>query len=96
MKSSPQVSIGKRNYRPIVHHYSVYWCMGRTNIHIDNELIDEVMQMTGAKSKRKAVDIALRRLVEKGTLYKAIRDIRGELAWEGDIESWRSSRSRFK
>lgn len=68
--------------------------MGRTNIHIDDELIDEAMQMTGAKSKREAVDIALRRLVEKGTLYKAIRNLRGKLDWEGDVASWRSSRSR--
>lgn len=68
--------------------------MGRTNIHIDDELIDKAMRMTGAKSKREAVDIALRRLVEKGTLYKAIRNLRGKLAWEGDIESWRSSRTR--
>lgn len=67
--------------------------MSRTNIHIDDELIDKAMQMTGAKSKREAVDIALRRLVEKGTLYKAIRKLRGKLEWEGDIESWRSSRS---
>lgn len=50
--------------------------------------------MTGAKSKREAVDIALRRLVEKGTLYKAIRNLRGKLDWEGDVASWRSSRSR--
>ncbi|MGA7307224.1 MAG: type II toxin-antitoxin system VapB family antitoxin [Rhodothermales bacterium] len=68
--------------------------MGRTNIHIDDELIETAMQMTGAKSKREAVDIALRRLVEKGTLYKAIRNLRGKLAWDGDVESWRSSRSQ--
>ena len=68
--------------------------MGRTNIHIDDELIETAMQMTGAKSKREAVDIALRRLVEKGTLYKAIRNLRGKLEWDGDVESWRSLRSQ--
>jgi len=67
--------------------------MGRTNIFIDDELIDKAMRMTGAGSKREAVDIALRRLVEKGTLYKAIRKLRGQLEWEGDVEAWRSSRS---
>ena len=67
--------------------------MGRTNIHIDDELVEKVMSMTGARSKREAVDIALRRLVEKGTLYEAIRKLRGELEWDGDIDAWRSSRS---
>ena len=67
--------------------------MGRTNIHIDDELIEKAMKMTGAKPKREAVDIALRRLVEKGTLYRAIRKLRGRLDWEGDLDAWRSSRS---
>ena len=68
--------------------------MGRTNIHIDDSLVNEAMRLTGARSKREAVDIALRRLVEKGTLYKAIRQLRGKLDWDGDVSDWRSARSR--
>ena len=67
--------------------------MGRTNIEIDDSLIDQAMRLTGARTKREAVDIALRRLVSKGSLYRTLRRLRGKLAWEGDIGSWRSGRT---
>ena len=66
--------------------------MGRTTIEIDDGLIEEAMRLTGATTKREAVDIALRRLVDKGTLYRSIRRLRGRLTWEGDVRAWRSSR----
>ena len=66
--------------------------MGRTNIEIDDQLIEEAMNLTGARTKREVVDIALRRLVEKGGLYRALRNLRGKLAWEGDTDAWRSER----
>ena len=50
------------------------------------------MRLTGARTKRETVDIALRRVVEKGTLYRALRRLRGKLAWEGDLDAWRSER----
>lgn len=37
-------------------------CMTRTNIDIDDELIAEVMRRTGARTKREAVDVALRKV----------------------------------
>lgn len=58
--------------------------MARMNIDIDEKLIQKAMQLTGARSKREAVEIALRRLVEKGTLYSAIRKLREKLEWSGD------------
>ena len=68
--------------------------MGRTTIEIDDDLVERAMRLTGARTKREVVNIALRRLVEKGSLYRSIRRLRGKLAWEGDIDSWRSSRPR--
>ena len=67
--------------------------MARTNIDLDTALIDKVMRLTGARTKSEAVDIALRRLVEKGSLYRAARRLRGKLAWNGDVDAWRSSRA---
>ncbi len=67
--------------------------MGRTNIELDDRLVKTAMDLTSARSKREVVDIALRRLVEKGGLYRAIRDLRGKLPWEGNLEAWRSSRT---
>ena len=68
--------------------------MGRTNIVLDDELVERAMRLTGATTRREVVDIALRRLVEKGDLYRALRRLRGELAWEGDVGAWRSARVR--
>jgi Arc/MetJ family transcription regulator len=67
--------------------------MGRTNIELDDELAEAAMSLTGARTKREVVDIALRRLVEKGSLYRSIRRLRGRLAWEGSVDDWRSSRT---
>ncbi len=67
--------------------------MGRTNIELDDELVTKALRLTGARSKREVVDIALRRLVEKGSLYRAARRLRGKLAWGGDVDAWRSART---
>ena len=68
--------------------------MARTNIDIDEVLVDKAMRLTGATTKREVVDLALRRLVEKGTLYRALRRLKGELSFEGDVSGWRSARMR--
>ncbi len=66
--------------------------MARTNIEIDDELAAQAMKLTGASTKREVVDIALRRLVEKGGLYRALLRLEGKLEWEGDVASWRATR----
>jgi Arc/MetJ family transcription regulator len=66
--------------------------MGRTNIELNDVLVEKAMRLTGARTKREVVDIALRRLVAKGSLYRAIRRLRGKLKWEGDVDAWRSAR----
>jgi Arc/MetJ family transcription regulator len=67
--------------------------MARTNIDIDDGLMKEAKRLTGAGTKREVVEIALRRLVEKGGLYRSLRRLRGSLAWEGDVNAWRSART---
>ena len=67
--------------------------MARTNIEIDDKLVEKSMRLTGASTKREVVDIALRRLVEKGSLYRSLRRLKGELRWEGDVSAWRSARA---
>ena len=68
--------------------------MGRTNIDIDDALVERARRLTGARSKREAVDIALRRLVQKGSVYRVLRRMRGKAVWEGNVDSWRSGRAR--
>ena len=66
--------------------------MARTNIVIDNKLIKEALKVTGAKTKREAVDIALRRLVKNHSLAESVKQTAGKLQWEGNLKAWRKSR----
>lgn len=61
----------------------------RTNIVIDDELMNDAMRLTGAKTKREAVELALRSLIllEK---QKKIKHFRGKLKWEGNLEALRT------
>ncbi len=67
--------------------------MARTNIVIDDELIEQVMELTESKSKREAVDLALRRLVSSARTYRSLRRLRGKLRWDGDVDRWRRTRT---
>ena len=60
----------------------------RTNIVIDDALMDEALKTTGLRTKREAVELALRTLVRLGR-QEEIRRFRGKLAWEGDLEAMR-------
>lgn len=66
--------------------------MGRTNIVLDDGLIKQAMQVSGAKTKREAVDRALREMVARRSMYRALRKLRGKLPWEGDVGAWRRGR----
>ena len=60
----------------------------RSNIVIDDQLMREAMQVSGARTKREAVEIGLRTLV-KLEQQKRIKAFRGRLAWDGDLEAMR-------
>ncbi|MDO8297611.1 MAG: type II toxin-antitoxin system VapB family antitoxin [Caulobacter sp.] len=61
----------------------------RTNIVIDDELMSEALKATGLSTKREAVELGLRTLVKLGE-QEAIRQFRGRLAWEGDLDAIRT------
>jgi Arc/MetJ family transcription regulator len=60
----------------------------RTNIVIDDELIAEAMQLSGARTKREAVEHSLRLLVQLKR-QEQLRGSRGKLKWVGDLEAMR-------
>lgn len=62
--------------------------MGRTNIDIDDELIARAMAIYGLRTKREAVDLALRRLIATMTREEALA-MRGS-GWDGDLEALRA------
>ncbi|MBN2497779.1 MAG: type II toxin-antitoxin system VapB family antitoxin [Deltaproteobacteria bacterium] len=67
--------------------------MGRTSIVIDDDLIEQAMELTEARSKREVVDLALRRLVASARCYRGLREMRGRFRWRGDIDAWRWRRA---
>ena len=67
------------------------WCMSRTNIDIDDEACDAVMERYHLASKREAVNFALRTLAAEPLDLDAARALRGS-GWEGDLDELRSSR----
>lgn len=70
--------------------------MSRVRIEIDEILLDKALRLTGAASEREVVDLALRRLVERGTLYRALRRLRGRLEWDGGLGTSRAARGRSR
>lgn len=63
--------------------------MGRTNIVLDDRLVARAMELCGARTKRAAVDLALRELVARSSRHRALRRLRGRLPWSGDVDAWR-------
>jgi Arc/MetJ family transcription regulator len=64
--------------------------MSRTNIDIDDVLIGMVMRLHGLKTKREAVDFALRRLVGNPMTRDQMLAMRGR-GWDGDLDEMRSA-----
>ena len=60
----------------------------RTNIVIDDDLMTEVLRLTGAKSKREAVELGLKTLIRLKKQSR-LRKFRGKLLWEGDLDEMR-------
>lgn len=60
----------------------------RTNIVIDDRLMEEVLRLTGLKTKKEAVELGLRTLLRLGR-QEQIRRLRGKLDWRGNLEAMR-------
>jgi Arc/MetJ family transcription regulator len=63
----------------------------RTNIDIDDRLMRQAMRSSGARTKRAAVEEALRLLIQTKA-QKSLRRLRGKVAWEGDLDTARLGR----
>ena len=65
--------------------------MARTNIDLDDKLIEEGLRVFKCKTKKELIHLALRELL-KTEKRKEILKLRGKLVWEGDLEEMRGSR----
>ena len=61
----------------------------RTNIVIDDDLMQQALQLSGLKTKREVVEQSLKLLITMER-QKQIRALRGTRFWEGDLDAMRS------
>ena len=61
----------------------------RTSIVIDDKLMRDVLRATGLKTKREVVELGLQTLLRLRKQAE-IRQFRGKLNWQGDLEMMRS------
>ena len=60
----------------------------RTNIVIDDKLMSMALKASGAKTKRDAVEMGLKTLLQL-TRQSEIRRLRGTVPWVGDLNAMR-------
>lgn len=63
----------------------------RTNIVIDDQLMEEALKASGYQTKKEAVEQGLKLLVQRSK-QQQIRNLRGKIKWEGDLDEMRSAR----
>jgi Arc/MetJ family transcription regulator len=66
--------------------------VSRTNIDIDDELIERAMRTFGLRTKREAVQLALERLVGGGPMTLEEQLAMEGVGWDGDLDAMRTDR----
>lgn len=64
----------------------------RTNVVLDDTLLQQAKALTGIKTTRAVIDEALRLLIQLRE-QSQVRELRGKLFWEGDLAMLRETRS---
>ena len=65
----------------------------RTNIDINDRLMQEAMRTSGKRTKRAVVEAGLQLLIQTHA-QKGIRKLRGKIQWDGDLDESRRGRLR--
>jgi len=63
----------------------------RTNVVLEEDLIEAGLELTGLRSRRALIDYALRQLLRRES-QKKILELKGKVHWEGDLSSMRQKR----
>lgn len=63
----------------------------RTNIVIDDSLMDAALQASGYNTKKEAVEQGLKLLLLRSQ-QQEIRKLRGRIKWEGDLDEMRGGK----
>ena len=65
--------------------------MKRTNVVLDDKLVEDCLEVTGIKTRRSLIDHALRELLRHESQIK-ILELKGKIHWQGDLTEWRRGR----
>ncbi len=65
--------------------------MLRTNIELDEKLVDEAMKLTRKKTKKELVNYALKELVST-IKRKKLLELEGKVEWTGNLDEMRKDR----
>ena len=65
--------------------------MKRTNVELDQNLINDCLKATGIKTQKALIDHALRELLRHEKQSK-ILELKGKVEWEGSLDDWRRGR----
>ena len=63
----------------------------KTNVLLDEELVETAKELTGTRFTKDVVDLALRRLV-RNVRRRRILQLAGKVKWEGDLGMMRRGR----
>jgi Arc/MetJ family transcription regulator len=65
--------------------------MKRTNVVLDEKLVEDCLKATGKKTRRALIDYALRELLRHESQTKILK-LKGKVHWEGNLNEWRRGR----
>lgn len=63
----------------------------RTNVVIDDNLMQSAIKASGLKTKKETIEEGLKLLVQLRR-QTAIKELRGKLRWQGDLNAMRTDR----
>ena len=66
--------------------------MGRTNVVLDDKLVEECQKLTGISTRRALIDYALREVLRRGR-QRRLLELKGSVKWEGNLDAWRKRRA---
>lgn len=66
--------------------------MKRTNVVLDEKLVEKCLAVTGLPSQRATIDHALRELL-RHERQKEMLKLKGNVRWEGDLDELRRARN---
>jgi hypothetical protein len=66
--------------------------MGRTNVVLDGQLVEDCKKLTGIATQRGLIEYALKEVRRRGR-QRRLLELQGAVTWEGDLAAGRKVRT---